>query len=84
MADLYLYEVPVRGHVTTMKLSAEDAEALYGDAAKRVGPAKLAEAQPVSRPPWDTGEVRDPADDSSTEAGVADEKKAPAPRNKKA
>lgn len=82
MADLYLYEVPHRGHKTVVKLSEEEAKALYGDNAKKVGPARKAEAQPVARPPWDSGEVRDPADDSSTEAGVAGEKRAAAPKNK--
>jgi hypothetical protein len=62
-----------------MKLTAEDAEALYGDKAKKVGDAKKAEPQPVGRPPYDTGEVKDPADQ---DAEKADEKKAPAPKNK--
>lgn len=80
MAELGLYEVPVRGHTTVMKLSEEDAKALYGDDAKRVGDAKKAEPQPVGRPPYDTGEVKDPADQDDDDK--SDVKKAPSPRNK--
>jgi hypothetical protein len=82
VADLHVYEVPVRGHKTTMKLSEEDAKALYGDDAKRVGEAKKAEPQPVTRPPYDTGEVKDPADQDDAKKAEPESKKAPAPQNK--
>lgn len=47
-----LYEVPHRNSTMTVKLTAEEAEQLYGDAAKRVGDAKTAEPQPVGTPPY--------------------------------
>lgn len=51
VAELHQYEVQLRhGVVTTMKMSAEDAKLLYGDAAKKVGTTKPGEVQPVSRP----------------------------------
>lgn len=51
VAELHVYEVPLpSGITTTMKLSAEDAKAQYGDQAKKVGDAKQGEPQPVSRP----------------------------------
>ncbi|MBW0088237.1 hypothetical protein I4I73_03280 [Pseudonocardia sp. KRD-184] len=75
MAKLDLYEVPHRGHTATLKLSEDEAEALYGDRAKRVGPAAQVEPQPVPRPPYAT-------DDSDDAEPVPAEKQAPAPRNK--
>jgi len=86
VADLGIYEVPHRNHTATVKLSAEEAKELYGDAAKKVGDVKKAEPQPVTRPPWDSGDVKDPADDeklvSSRHARGEDAKKAPSPHNK--
>lgn len=75
MAELALYDVRVRGHVTQMKLSKEDAERL---GATRVGEVKPAEPQPVPRPPYATDDSDDPADAEPVPA----EKQAPAPRNK--
>jgi hypothetical protein len=65
VADLDLYDVPVRGHVTQMKLTKEDAE-LYG--AKKVGSVKPAEPQPVSRPPYavDADEDEEPQEKSAS------------------
>lgn len=72
MAELFVYEIPHRNFTTTVKLSEEDAEALYGDAAKKLGAAKPAEAQPVWGP--------DLSDDDGDEP--VEEKKAPPARNK--
>lgn len=47
-----LYEVPVRGHMTVMKLTADEAKDLYGNDAKRIKPVKRAEPQPVGKPPY--------------------------------
>jgi hypothetical protein len=76
VADLALYEVPHRDHTMTVKLSAEDAEALYGDQAKKIGEVKKAEPQPVSKPPY-AAPVPEPG-----ESLVTSEKKSPPPRNK--
>lgn len=76
MADLDLYEVPVRGHTTTMRLTAEDAKALYGDQAKKVGPVEPTVPNPAPRPPW---AVEADEDGNVVES---DEKQAPPPRNK--
>lgn len=80
MADLALYEVAVRGHKTTMKLSADDAERHGG---KKVGEVKKAEPQPVTRPSYanDSSAVESEATPSQAEV-EADEKKAPPARNK--
>lgn len=92
MAELHLYEVPMRyGVTTTMKLSAEEAKTLYGDAAKKVGTTKPGEVQPVSRPPHATNasdvverpelpeDEAEPAEHLVTSQGA---KKAEAPQNK--
>lgn len=50
VAELYVYEVPMRNGTTTMKLTEEHAKERYGDAAKRVGEARKVERQPVSSP----------------------------------
>lgn len=82
MADLALYDVTVRGHVTQMKLTAEHAEEL---GATKVGEVKEAFPQPVPRPPWavevdDLGaELDDDDEDDQDEEPV---KKAPPARNK--
>ncbi len=83
MAELHLYEVPHRNYTATLKLTAEDAESIYGDAAKKVGEVKPAEPQPVARPPWSV-EVDDlgapvESDDKDDDAG---EKRAAPARNK--
>lgn len=79
MADLSLYEVEHRNFTTTMKLSAEDAEAL---GAKKVGAVAQAEPQPVTRPSWavdadETGALVE--NDDKDDAG---EKRAAPARNK--
>lgn len=65
MAELHLYEVPHRNHVATLKLTEEDAEAIYGGKAKKVGDVKPASPQPVQRPPWsvEVDELGAPVDD---------------------
>lgn len=83
MAELHLYEVPHRNYTAILKLTAEDAESIYGDAAKKVGEVKPAEPQPVQRPPWAV-EVDDlgapvEGDDKDDDAG---EKRAAPARNK--
>lgn len=51
--DKARYEVPSRNHSTmVVKLTPEEAEALYGDSAKRVGDARQAQPQPVGVPPY--------------------------------
>ncbi len=82
MAELHLYEVPHRNHIATLKLTAEDAEMIYGDRAKKVGEVEQAEPQPVQRPPWavdadDTGAVVENVEDDD-----AGEKRAAPARNK--
>lgn len=72
MAELALYEVTHRNFTTTMQLSEEDAEAL---GATRVGDVKPGEPQPVTRPSH-------AVDESAQESTPAEEKKAPASRNK--
>lgn len=52
MAEKALYEVPHRNSTMVVKLTAEEAQALYGDDAKRVGDVKKAEPQPVGTPPY--------------------------------
>ena len=56
MAELNLYEVPVRNNMTTtMQLSDEDAEAFKerdGLDIKKVGSVKQAERQDVTAPPY--------------------------------
>lgn len=47
-----LYKVPHRNSTMVVKLTAEEADALYGDAATRVGDARRAEPQPVGGPPY--------------------------------
>lgn len=80
MADLNVYDVEVRGMTTQMKLSDEDAE-FYGDKAKKVGPAKKIEAQPVGKPPYATDEsTQHPEGDKPDDK---EEKAAPAPANKR-
>lgn len=74
MAELHLYEIPHRSGVATVKLSDADAEALYGDTAKKVGPAYQGEPQPVHQPDFSV-EGEGPEDEPA-------EKKAPPARNK--
>lgn len=69
MADLHLYEVPHRNHTATLRLSEEDAKALYGDKAKKVGSVAETKPEPVAVP----SHAVDPE---------SDEKAAAAPRNK--
>lgn len=91
MAELFVYEVPLRNGVTTMKLSEAEAEEQYGDAAKKLGSASQGEVQPVSRPPHATNasDVVERPELSEDEAEPAEHlitsrtaKKAPAPQNK--
>lgn len=72
MAELFLYEVPHRNYTTIMKLSADDAEQLYGDEAKQIRPAAPAVVPPTPTQPW-------AVDPDAPDAG---EKKAPPTRNK--
>lgn len=67
------YEIPVRGHTTTVKLTPDEANELYGDQAKRVGSVKRAEPQPVGEPPYaqevpPAGESTVPTDDGDRAA----------------
>ncbi|HEY9413602.1 MAG TPA: hypothetical protein VIQ30_02480 [Pseudonocardia sp.] len=80
MADLSLYEVEHRNFTTTMKLSAEDAEAL---GAKKVGAVEAAEPQPVQRPPWavEVDETGAPVENDENADEVPEKRAAPA-RNK--
>lgn len=80
MADLDMYDVTVRGLTTQMKLSADDA-AGFGDAAKKVGKVKPAEAQPAPTQPWAAEVDESGAVVESGDEPVA-EKKAPPARNK--
>lgn len=50
MAELNLYDVTIRGFVTQMQLSDEDAELLYGDDAKKVGKVETTTPEPVAVP----------------------------------
>ena len=53
MAKLDLYEVPIRNHVTTMRLSEEDAKAYRerdGLNIKKLGPAEAGQRQDVTAP----------------------------------
>lgn len=79
VAELSLYEVPHRNGTITVKLSAEDAESLYGDTAKKIGDVQQAEAQPVATQPWAESVPEPGESEVKTEA-----KKAPARRNKAA
>jgi len=81
VADLYTYEVPRRNGVMTVKLSEEDAELIYGDAAKRKGDANQGEVQPVRTPPWTEPVPAEGESDPATSDAV---KKAPVRRNKRA
>lgn len=47
-----LYEVPHRNTTMIVKLTAEEAEELYGDTATRVGAVRKAEPQPIGEPPY--------------------------------
>lgn len=63
MSKLDLYEVQHRGHTTTMKLSAEDADAYRdrdGLRVKKLGPAKPAERQDVTAPTHAVDEQGEP------------------------
>lgn len=79
MAELSLYDVPHRNSTMRVKLSAEDAELIYGDQAKKIGEVDPAQAQPVSRPPY---EQRVPAAGESDPSTGDEVKKAPVRRNK--
>lgn len=83
MAELHLYEVPHRNYTATLKLTAEDAEMIYGDRAKKVGDVEPAEPQPVQRPPWavDADETGAVVEDAENDAEVPEKRAAPA-RNK--
>lgn len=48
------YEVPVRGHKTTVQMTADEAKEMYGSDAKRVGSVETTDPEPVSQPPWAT------------------------------
>jgi hypothetical protein len=55
MAELNRYEVQVRNHTTTMRLSDEDAKALKerdGLTVKKLGEAKQQDRQDVTAPPY--------------------------------
>ena len=54
MADLNLYEVGVRKHTTTMKLSDDEAQAFedQGVSVKKLGNVEEAKRQPVTAPPY--------------------------------
>lgn len=80
MAELYLYEVPHRNFITTVKLSEEDAEMIYGDAARKIRPCDPGVVPPTPTQPW----AETPADEDADDAEQAEpaEKKAPAARNK--
>jgi len=75
VAELFLYEVPHRGHTATVKLSEDEAKSVYGDDAKKLGAAKQGEVQPVTQPPY-------AVDVDSGDHLVTSEKKAPPARNK--
>jgi hypothetical protein len=89
VAELHLYEVPIRNSVTQMRLTEEDAKLHPG--AKKLGKAKQVEVQPVSRPPHATNasdvterpelpeDEAEPAEHLVTSQGA---KKAEAPQNK--
>jgi hypothetical protein len=79
MAELDLYEVPHRNRTAVFKLTADEAESVYGDQAKKVGSVKPAEPQPVTRPSWAVDEDQDEAKPASGDAG---EKQAAPARNK--
>lgn len=79
MAELSLYEVPHRNGTMRVKLSAEEAESVYGDRAKKVGDVEQAQPQPVSSQPW-----AEPVPEAGESEVKADQKKAPARRNKAA
>jgi hypothetical protein len=83
MAELHLYEVPHRNHIATLKLTAEDAEMIYGDRAKKVGDVEPAEPQPVQRPPWavEVDETGAPVENDENADEVPEKRAAPA-RNK--
>ena len=79
MAELHEYEVPRRHSTMRVKMSEEDAELIYGDAAKRVGDAQQGVRPETRRPPW---QERVPAEGESDPKTGEDVKKAPARRNK--
>lgn len=80
MADLNLYEVGVRKHTTTMKLSDEEAQAFkdQGVSVKKAGTVEPAERQPVTAPPYAVDEDDKPLPES--EPGVR--RRSRTPRNK--
>lgn len=78
MADLFLYEVPHRNSTTIMKLSADDAEQIYGDEARKIRPAAPAVVPPTPTQPW----AVDPDAPEAGGDGGDGEKKAPPTRNK--
>lgn len=82
MAELSEYEVPRRNSTMRVKMSAEDAELLYGDRAKKVGDAKQGEVQDVRRPPY-AEPVPAPSESDPATADEGDQKRA-APRQNKA
>ncbi len=77
MADLGLYDVTVRGFVTQMQLTKDDAESLYGDDAKKVGNVETTDPEPVSKPSFGDGLVEEDGDSKP-----ADAKQAAPARNK--
>ena len=81
MAELFLYEVPHRNYTTIMKLSADDAEQLYGDEAKQIRPAAPAVVPPTPTQPWavDPDAPAEGEADGGSETGA---KKASPTRNK--
>jgi len=77
VADLFLYEVPHRGYTATLKLTEEDAEMMYGAAARKIRPCRPGVVPPPQTQPWGQQDAEAPV-----EAPEPEEKKAPAPRNK--
>lgn len=83
MAKLDLYEVPIRNHVTTMKLSEADAKAFRerdGLTIKKVGSVEPAQRQDVTAPPHAVDE--DGKDLPQSEPGVR--RRGRQPKNKAA
>jgi hypothetical protein len=81
VAELYLYEVPHRNFTTTVKLSEEDAEMIYGDEARKIRPCAPGVVPPTPTQPW-AETPADEADEADEDADEPAEKKAPATRNK--
>lgn len=77
MADLNLYEVGVRKHKTTMKLSDEDAQAFKDEGVhcKKVGSVEPAQRQDVTAPPYAVDE--DGKDLPKTAPGVRQRSRQP-------